>query len=183
MKWSIRGDIAETDDGNMSSVNLKTHSCVFTYAKTICDLVAKENPKTILILGLSLGCMVAELARRTDAKITGVDIDPDSVKFVRAMVPSAKIYEADASSIRLGHFDVIISDIFSSTRGPYFPVDPKYVNSLIEKSTVYIQNVIYGVRDMRKMGGWDKEIKDGGNTIFVKVSLENGDKDLRKGKE
>lgn len=167
MKWKIRGDIAETDDGTMSSVNLRSRSCIFAYAKAICELVVAEKPKTILILGLSLGCMVAELAKRTDAKITGVDIDPESVEFVKAMVPSATIYVADASKLRIGQFDVIISDIFSSVRGPHFPVDPDYVSSLIAKSQLYIQNVIYGKRDMRKLK-WDEEIKVEGNTLFVK---------------
>lgn len=152
----------------MSSVNLRTRSCIFSYAKVICDIVVKEKPKTILILGLSLGCMVAEL-ERTGAKITGVDIDPESVKFVKAMVPSAHIYVGDASKVRIGKFDVIISDIFSSVRGPHFPVDPEYVTSLMKHCRVYIQNVIYGKREMRKLK-WDEEIKAEGNSIFVSRS-------------
>jgi len=166
MKWFLSGDIAETEDKRMSSVNIRRRECIYPYAKAICDLVVKENPRSILILGLSLGCMVAELSRRTTAQITGVDIDPESVQFVKAMNPNARIIRGDASQLQIGHFDVIISDIFSDD-GPLFSVDPEYVKKLRSKCNLYVQNVLFGIKDLKEMEGWDEIYNVGGNTLFV----------------
>jgi SAM-dependent methyltransferase len=66
--------------------------------------------KTILEVGCGTGEITEELAGRTKALITAVDIDPSMVERTRERVPSAEVITADAASLdfRDGSFDAAV---------------------------------------------------------------------------
>ncbi len=123
----------------------------YDYAARCGWLVAAEAPR-VLILGLGLGGIAAEMVRRSPgARITGVELDPSSVRWVRRNpIPGVEVVQSEArdylrrSRVR---FDVILDDCFclvaeDAIRPPDLAEIAGLARRRLAPDGVYVQNTI-----------------------------------------
>ena len=169
-----------TDDnqrlGEASRFNTKTKEVKHWYATQMCnniigDLLDKNKPIKILVLGVALGGILVHLLDKLpNAEGTGVDITSQYYHIIRKYtdINRVDLIEADANEFVKNpepKFDIIISDIFDNITVPDFVLSKEFLNNIKNKLKPQGKFLI------NTIGIEINKLKELFNSIFPKASI------------
>ncbi len=157
---------------NSANTNYSFGSLHQIMLKGIEEVLRKQQPKKVLMLGLGAGSALSVLSKKCQwpYTVTAVELDADLIRIAKAhfelsTYDNLTLINGDAAvqvtQLPVASFDFIIDDVFMDDSVPEFCRSISYINScrqLLEPGGVYMRNVMANGFDNMKQ--YEQDLKE-----------------------
>lgn len=157
---------------NSANTNYSFGSLHQIMLKGIEEVLRKQQPKKVLMLGLGAGSALSVLSKKCQwpYTVTAVELDADLIRIAKAhfelsTYDNLTLINGDAAEqvtqLPAASFDFIIDDVFMDDSVPEFCRSISYINScrqLLEPGGVYMRNVMANGFDNMKQ--YEQDLKE-----------------------